>query len=153
VRSQRPFDYLEVIDSLMLDRDDLGMTTQIGIRSLFRIDAAFEAALGLVLALGGGLGWLTDADFPVSRGLVIAAGVAFLLASASVMLYFVRAPRRVLVELALGNAAMASAGLVWLIADRGFSGAATAILVTTIAWKLTIGTLQLRSVRTRTAAR
>jgi hypothetical protein len=144
--------YLEVIDSATFDQDDPGMATRIDIRSLFRLDAAFEAALGLVLVVGGGVGWLTGSDFPVGRGLLIAAGAAFLGGSASVVLYFVRAPRRVLLELALGNGAIASAGLVWLMADRGFSTAGTSILVIAVAWKSAISALQLDSIRNRKAA-
>ncbi len=129
------------------------MATKIDIKSLFRIDAMFEATLGLVLALGGGLGWLTASDFPVSRGLLVAGGVAFLLASASVVFYFVRGPRRVLLELALGNGAMGLAGLVWLLADHPFSSAGTSILLIAVAWKLTISGLQVDSIRNRKAAR
>jgi hypothetical protein len=117
------------------------------VRFLFKADAAFEAGLGLLLAVGGGSGWPTGSDFPVTRGVLIAAGAAFLLASASVLLYFVRGPRRVLRELAAGNAAMASAGLIWLIAAQGFSATGTAILAVAVAWKFVIGALQLRSTK------
>jgi hypothetical protein len=153
MRPGSPLDYLQVIDSTTFGRDDPAMTTKTDIRSLFRIDAAFEASLGLLLAIGGGLGWLTRSDFPVSRGVLIAAGVAFLLASVSVVLYFVRAPRRVLLELAVGNAGMALAGLVWLIADQRFSSAGTSILITAVAWKFATSVLQLDSIRSRTAAK
>jgi hypothetical protein len=128
------------------------MTKHIDIRQLFKIDAAFELTLGLVLALGGAAGLLTGSDFPIGRGLLIAAGAAFLLGGASTALYFVRARRRVLLELALGNGAMASAGLAWLLADRGFSSAGTAILLAAVAWKFAISTLQVGSTRNRRAA-
>jgi predicted lysophospholipase L1 biosynthesis ABC-type transport system permease subunit len=69
------------------------MAIETQVRSLFRLDAAFEVTLGLLLIVGGGLSWLTGSDFPVSVSLLIAAGAAFLLGGASTLLYFVRAPR------------------------------------------------------------
>ena len=76
-----------------------------------------------------------------------------LLASASQLIYFINAPRRVLVELALGNGAMAAAGLIWLGVDHGFSAAGAALLSVAIAWKLTIGLLQTRSLKPRALQR
>jgi hypothetical protein len=70
-----------------------------------------------------------------------------------VVLYFVRAPRRVLLELAVGNAGMALAGLVWLIADQRFSSAGTSILITVVAWKFATSVVQLDSILSRTAAK
>jgi hypothetical protein len=114
-------------------------------RSLFRADAVFEATLGSLL-LAGALGdVLTNADVPVGRAVVAGAGVSFLLASASQLIYFINAPRRVLLELAVGNCAMAAAGLIWLGVDQGFSAAGAALLSAVIAWKLAIGLLQTRS--------
>ena len=147
-----PLDYLEVIDSTTFDRDDLAMPARIDIRSLFRLDAAFEAAFGLVLTVGGSSAWLTRTDIPVSRGVLIAVGASFLMASAFMVWYIVRAPRRVLFELAVGNGAMAAAGLAWLIADQGFSGAGAAILATAVGWKFAISALQLYAMRSRTVA-
>jgi hypothetical protein len=129
------------------------MAIETQVRSLFRLDAAFEVTLGLLLIVGGGLSWLTGSDFPVSVSLLIAAGAAFLLGGASTLLYFVRAPRRVLFELAVGNGAMASAGLVWLLADNGFSVAGTSVLAVAVAWKFAISALQLSSIRNWTMAR
>jgi hypothetical protein len=123
----------------------LGMTTSRDIRSLFRIDAAFEAALGAVLILGGAVGWLTRADVPVGRGLIVGAGCSLIIAPVSTMLYFApRAPRRVLVVLALGNVVMAAGAIVWLLAGHGFSALGASILAVFAAWKAAIGSLQLR---------
>lgn len=122
------------------------MTPSHDIRALSRIDAGFEAALGTVLNLGGALGWLTGADFPVDPGVIIGVGCSLLAASVSTVLYFApRAPRRVLLELALGNAVMAAGGLVWLLADRGFSTLGAVVLGVFVVWKASISTLQLRS--------
>jgi hypothetical protein len=129
------------------------MNSQATTRSLFRADAVFEATLGAVL-LAGALGdVLSNADVPVGRAVIIAAGVSFLLASASQLVYFINAPRRVLLELAVGNGAMAVAGLIWLGADHGFSAAGAALLSTAIAWKLAIGVLQTRSLEPRALQR
>jgi hypothetical protein len=122
-------------------------------RSLFRADATFEAALGALL-LAGALGeLLTNADVPVGRAVIIAAGVSLLLASASQLTYFINSPRRVLLELAVGNCAMAAAGLIWLAVDHRFSAAGAALLSVAIAWKLAIGLLQTRSLRPRALQR
>lgn len=129
------------------------MTVDFQVRSLFRLDAAFEVTLGLALSVGTGLGWLTGSDFPASRALLVVAGVAFLLGGASTLFYFVHSPWRVLRGLALGNGAMAGAGLVWLLADHGFSAAGTSILAGGVAWKFAIAALQLRSIRNWTLAR
>jgi hypothetical protein len=116
-------------------------------RSLFRADAMFEATLGALL-LAGALGdVLTTADIPVGPAVIIGAGVSFLLASASQLIYFVNAPRRVLLELAVGNCAMGAAGLIWLGVDHGFSAPGAALLSVAIAWKLAIGLLQMRSLK------
>jgi hypothetical protein len=114
-------------------------------RTLFKADAGFEAALGIVLVLGTGVAWFTGSDFTVPTAIVTGAGVAFLLASASQISYFINSPRRVLLELAVGNAGMALAGVIWLIAARGFSTTGAVILSIAIAWKLAISSLQLRS--------
>ena len=118
-------------------------------RSLFRADAAFEAILGTVLVACAAGEVLTRSDIPVGRGVVIAAGASFLLASASQLVYFVNGPRRVLLELAVGNVAMAAAGVVWLSIDRGFSPAGATLASLAIAWKLAIGLLQTHSLKPR----
>jgi hypothetical protein len=73
---------------------------------------------------------------------IVCAGIGFLLASASQLAYFINAPRRVLLELAVGNAGMAVAGLVWLSLDRRFSAPGATVIAAASAWKLAIGLLQ-----------
>jgi hypothetical protein len=114
-------------------------------RSLFTSDATFELALGALLAAGAAAGWLTHADAPVPASATGATGAAFVLAGTSQFAYFIRSPRRVQLELAAGNAAMALAALVWLVVARGFSMTGVVIMSAAIAWKLAIGSLQLQS--------
>lgn len=116
-------------------------------RSLFKADAAFEAIFGTLLVAGAISDVLTRSDIPVAQTVIMCVGISFLLASASQLGYFINSPRRVLLELAIGNAGMATAGLVWLFADQRFSVAGATLLSVAIAWKLTIGLLQTRSLR------
>ena len=120
-------------------------------RSLFKADAGFELLFGSMLAAGAAAGWLTHADAPVPPGVIAAAGVAFVLAGASQFAYFIRSPRRVQLELAAGNTAMALAALAWLLAAKGFSTTGALIVSAAAAWKLAIGSLQLRSLLARRA--
>jgi hypothetical protein len=116
-------------------------------RSLFKADASFEAVFGSLLLAGAIAGFVTGGDIPIARTAVACAGIAFLLASASQFLYFINAPRRVLLELAAGNAAMAAGGVAWLVLDGRFSAAGATFVTAAIAWKLAIGVLQTRSLR------
>jgi hypothetical protein len=117
------------------------------VRPLFRADAGFEAVFGSLLIAGAGAGIIAASDIPVARGVIVLGGIAFLGASASQLFYFVKAPRRILLELAVGNAAMAVAGLTWLLLDRGFSTGGATLLAAASAWKLAIGLIQVRSLR------
>lgn len=123
------------------------MNTSAHTRSLFKADAAFEATLGAVLLVGASSGVLTSSDIPVGEAVIIGAGASLLLASASQLVYFIGRPRRVLLELAVGNAAMAAAGLVWLSLDHGFSATGAAIISLASAWKMAIGLLQTHSLK------
>jgi hypothetical protein len=116
-------------------------------RSLFKADAAFEAIFGTVLVIGALGDVLTRSDAPVAQTVILCVGISFLLASASQLVYFINSPRRVLLELAIGNAGMAAAGLIWLLVDHRFSVAGATLLCVAIAWKLAIGLLQTRSLR------
>lgn len=116
-------------------------------RSLFKADAAFEAIFGAALVTGALSNILTTSDIPVAQTVILCVGISFLLASASQLIYFINSPRRVLLELAIGNAGMATAGLIWLSADHRFSVAGATLLSVAVAWKLAIGALQTRSLR------
>jgi hypothetical protein len=116
-------------------------------RSLFKADAAFEAIFGTLLVTGALSEALTGSDIPVAETVVICAGISLLLASASQFVYFVNSPRRVLLELAIGNAGMGMAGLIWLFVSHGFSATGATLVSVAIAWKLAIALLQTRSLR------
>jgi hypothetical protein len=148
-------DYLEVIDSTTCrrhpsadvnpTRKETIMRSPLDVRALFRADATFEAAFGSLLAVGAVVGLLAAGDIPLSRTLVFSGGIAFLAASTSQFVYFIRSPRRVLLELAAGNVAMAAAGLTWLALGGHFSTAGVTLVAAASAWKLAIGALQGRS--------
>ncbi|HEX4563356.1 MAG TPA: hypothetical protein VH115_02780 [Solirubrobacteraceae bacterium] len=121
-------------------------------RSLFKADAGFEAVFGSMLLAGATAGFLTGGDIPVARTVILWSGIAFLIASASQLAYFINARRRVLLELAVGNAAMGAAGAIWLALDRGFSLPGAALVAAAIAWKLAIGVLQTRSLERSTTS-
>jgi hypothetical protein len=121
------------------------MRSTIDTRRLFKADAAFEATFGLLLIAGALGGVITRSDVPVARTVTICAGISLLIAAASQLVYFINSPRRVLLELALGNAAMATAGLIWLVLDHRFSVTGATLLSVAIAWKLGIALLQTRS--------
>lgn len=101
---------------------------------IVRADAVFEAALGIVLLIGGATGALTAADFPqpVGRPLVVAVGIV--LFPLALVIWRLPPARETLRALALGNMLTALLGAVWLALASGFSvqgaavtGAAVAI--------------------------
>jgi hypothetical protein len=114
-------------------------------RSLFKADAGFEAVFGSLLLTGVIAGFINTRDVPVAQAVIICAGIAFLLASASQLVYFINAAQRVLLELAVGNSAMAAAGFAWLLLDSRFSAPGAALIAGASAWKLGIGLVQTRA--------
>ena len=97
---------------------------------LVRIDAAFEAALGIALLLCAATGALDGSDFPRPVGTVVLviAGVALL-----VLAVLIWSGRVGLRALAACNAASAVAGIVCLAAVSGFSSAGAAVVGVTVA--------------------
>jgi hypothetical protein len=97
---------------------------------LVRIDAAFEAVLGIALLLCAATGALDGSDFPRPVGTVVLviAGVALL-----VLAVLIWSGRVGLRALAVCNAASAVAGIVWLTAVSGFSSAGAAVVGVTVA--------------------
>lgn len=131
-----------------------GMSATDQIRSRYKFDAAYEAVLGLGLTLGTAVGWGGHSAMPLSRGVILGLGVSFLAASLSSVVYFApRAPFRVLLKLALGNAAMAVGALGWLIADHRFSAIGRLVLGTFVVWKTAIASLQLAGLRAGASGR
>jgi hypothetical protein len=97
---------------------------------LVKIDAAFEAVLGIALLLCAVTGALDGSDFPrpVGTVLVLIAGLALVVLAA--LIWTGRVSLRVLV---VGNAVSAVAGIVWLAAVSGFSTAGTIVVAVTVA--------------------
>jgi hypothetical protein len=97
---------------------------------LVRIDAAFEAVLGIALLLGAATGTLDGSDFPRPVGtlVLVIAGLALVVLAA--LIWSGRVSLRALV---VGNAASALAGIVWLAAVSGFSTAGTIAVAVTVA--------------------
>jgi hypothetical protein len=99
-------------------------------RYLFTIDAAFEAALALVLLVGAATGTLDAGDFPhpVGVSLIVLAGVVLALAAV-----VISSGRIALAVLAAGNAATAAGAVIWLLAADGFSAAGGWLVAATAA--------------------
>jgi hypothetical protein len=111
-------------------------------RTLVRIDAVFEGALGVVLLLGAATGGLGAADFPHPVGTVAVVVVGCLLLVLAAVLWGGGAS---VTALAVGNAATAVAALVWLVAAAGFSSAGAWLLGLTIAGLAALAVTQVRS--------
>jgi hypothetical protein len=98
---------------------------------LVRIDALFEGVLGLVLLLCGATGALGAPDFPSPVGTVVLLLVGWALLTLCGLIWAGWIGLR---ELAIGNAAAAVAGFVWLLAADGWSAAgATVVGITVVA--------------------
>ena len=97
---------------------------------LVRIDAAFEAVLGIALLLGATTGGLDGSDFPRPVGTVLLLIVGLALVVLAALIWSGRVSLRVLV---VGNAVTAVAGIVWLAAVSGFSTAGTIVVAVTVA--------------------
>jgi hypothetical protein len=103
-------------------------------RTVVRVDAAVEVALGVALLVGFGGG---DFPHPVGQVLVLVVGAALVVFG--VVLWRVPVGLRMLVA---GNLVTAAAAIVWLAAAGHFSpsgaalvGAAAAALVVLAAWE------------------
>ena len=97
---------------------------------LVRIDAAFEAALGIALLVGAATGALDGSDFPRPVGAVVLVIVGVALLVLAVVIWSGRVSLRALV---VCNAVSALAGIVWLAAVSGFSTAGTIVVAVTVA--------------------
>ena len=113
-------------------------------RTVVRVDAVFEAGLGLVLVLGALSEALDGADFPTPVGRVVLLGVGISLIVLGVVLWTGRVGVR---ALALGNALTGIAGLVWLVAATGFSAAGLAVVAAAVAALAGLATAQALSLR------
>ena len=111
---------------------------------LVRLDAIFEVVLGAVLLSSAATGVLDGSDFPrpVGNIVLLIAGLALV-----VLGFAIWRGRLGLRELALGNAAGAIAGLVWLVAVSGFSAAGTAVVALTVACLAALAAAQAATLR------
>ena len=116
-------------------------------RTLVKADGSFELAYGAAVLLLLATRAIRGSDLTVSTGAVAAIAGGFLAAGASQHMYFFRAPRRVLHELAIGNLGMGVAGLAWMIGSHGFTAAGVGVISVGVTWKIAIGAVQLRSLR------
>ncbi|HSS81835.1 MAG TPA: hypothetical protein VLK24_11660 [Gaiellaceae bacterium] len=97
---------------------------------LVRIDAVFEAVLGIVLLLCAATGVLDGSDFPRPVGTLVLVIVGLALVVVAVLIWSGRVSLRALV---VCNAASAVAGIAWLVAVSGFSTAGTIAVAVTVA--------------------
>src|SRR5437762_195652 len=117
---------------------------------IVRADALFEAALGLLLVVGGASAWLSADDFPapVGRPLIVAFGCALLLVAA-VLWGLARAavPNRLLRTLAAANLAAALLAIAWLLTADGFSTAGSIVTLATVVGLAILAAAQLLAAR------
>jgi thiol:disulfide interchange protein len=114
-----------------------------------RIDAVFEAVLGVTLVVGGATGWLNAEDLAgVGQVAVVVFGIVLLGAAT-----FLWRGRVRLATLALANLVTAVAAFVWLALDSGFSSAGAAIVAMTAIALLCLAAMQAATLRRWAPAR
>jgi hypothetical protein len=111
---------------------------------LLKLDAILEGLLGLVLLAAVAAGALGSSDFPSPVGtvLLLLAGWALLM-----LCGLIWSGRVGLRALALGNGVTALAGLIWLIAAEGWSGAGAALVGSTVAALAVLAAAQAATLR------
>jgi hypothetical protein len=111
---------------------------------LVRIDAAFEAVLGIALLLCAATGALDESDFPRPVGtlVLVAAGLALLVLGA--LIWSGRVGVR---ALAIGNGVSAIAGLLWLVLADGWSTAGAVLVAVTVAGLAVLAAAQAATLR------
>jgi hypothetical protein len=111
---------------------------------LVKLDALFEGVLGVVLLLAVVTGTLDGSDFPrpVGTAVLLMAGWALL-----ALCGLIWSGRIGLRTLALGNAAGAVLGLLWLLAADGWSAAGAAIVGVTVGALAVLAALQAATLR------
>jgi hypothetical protein len=108
-------------------------------RTVIRVDAAIEAALGIALLVGFGA---HDFPPPVSRVVVLVVGVGLI--AFGVFLW--RAPVGLRV-LAVGNVVTAAAAVIWLAAATHFSSAGAALVAAAAAALVVLATWEATTLR------
>jgi len=115
-------------------------------RRVVLFDAAFEAALAIVLLAGVALGAIGGNDLPsVSDATIVIAGCCLLLlAGALTWAARRRLGSAALIGIALANGTTAVLGIGWLLAARPFSTGGAVLVALPIAGLTTLSLLQLR---------
>jgi len=111
---------------------------------LLKLDAIFEGLLGLVLLLAAATGALGSSDFPAPVGTVVLIVAGWALLTLCGLIWSGRIGLRALV---LGNGITALAGLTWLIAADGWSGAGTALVACVVAVLAVLAAAQVATLR------
>ena len=111
---------------------------------LLKLDAIFEGLLGLVLLLAAAPGALGSSDFPAPVGTVVLIVAGWALLTLCGLIWSGRIGLRALV---LGNGITALAGLTWLIAADGWSGAGTALVACVVAVLAVLAAAQVATLR------
>jgi hypothetical protein len=111
---------------------------------LVRADALFEGVLGVVLLLTAATGALDGSDFPFvgTAGLLVAGWVLLILCG---LIWNGRVGLR---ALAIGNAASAVAGFLWLVLADGWSTTGAVLVATTVAVLAGLAVAQAATLRT-----
>jgi hypothetical protein len=110
---------------------------------LAKIDAIFEGVLGIVLLLAAATGALDGSDFPWVGAAVLLI-VGWLLLMLCGLIWSGRVGLR---ALALGNAASAVGGLVWLLAADGWSTAGATVVAVAAAALAVLAAAQAATLR------
>jgi hypothetical protein len=92
---------------------------------LVKLDAIFEGLLGLALLLAASAGALDSGDFPSPVGTVVLLLAGWALLTLCALIWNGRVGLKALV---VGNGLTAVAGLVWLLAAGGWSGAGATLV-------------------------
>ena len=111
---------------------------------LVRVDAVFEAVLGIALLVGAATSALDGTDFPRPVGTVVLVAAGLALIALGALIWTGRVGLKALV---LGNAVSALGGIVWLVAVSGFSTAGTAVAVVTVAGLACLAAVQAATLR------
>jgi hypothetical protein len=111
---------------------------------LVKVDALLEGVLGVVLLVAAATGALDGSDFPhpVGKAVLLVAGWALL-----TLCGLIWAGRIGLRALAVGNAAAALAGLVWLLSADGWSTAGAVLVGGTVAALAVLAAAQAATLR------
>ena len=111
---------------------------------LVKLDALFEGVLGVVLLLAAVTGAVDSSDFPRPVGTAVLVIAGWLLLTLCGLIWSGRIELR---ALALGNAAGALLGLLWLLAADGWSAAGAAIVGVTAGALAVLAAVQAATLR------